>query len=133
MPRPRTVQPEPLETFTFTDDDGQEVVVEVRDESCWEIGRGLHKRNASQKRKDTVLELVADDYFTSKGRKFVSTEKDYLANASKFARQVELWGLGGDDDSASRKDLYPYIKKHIDALEQAILAKQLGTSCAQEK
>jgi len=40
MPRKKTLQPEPTETFTL--DDG--TVVEIRDHQTREIGRGLEKK-----------------------------------------------------------------------------------------
>lgn len=122
MPRKKTIQPPPLDSFTL--DDG--TVVEVRDEKCRVVGRGLHKQDAYLDKRDKVLELVANDYLTPKGRKHVFPEHDYLLRSSTFAIKAAEWGLlgkDGSDDSSLRKKLYRDIKQHIDALSNAIEQK----------
>lgn len=123
MPRKKPIQPEPIETFTL--DDG--TIVEIRDETCSVRGKGLHKRETYERKRDAVLEKVASEYLTTKGRKAIPKEKDYLSNATKFASKAELWGFGsedGADNSALRKKLYKDIKMQITALENAINNKQ---------
>jgi len=122
MPRKKTQQPEPLETFEV---DG--VIVEVRDESCWEVGRGMHNNLRKEQQIDTALELVVEDYLTREGRKNkLPRSGDYMRNASEFAREMERRGLGtldGCDDSSFRKSIYPEVKKRFEAFERAIDAK----------
>ena len=125
MPRKKTVQPLPLEELTL--DDGTIVDLrhkeyDVRDGTCQEIGRGLHKRDAFEGKRDEVLLKVADDYLTPQGKKVIRPEKDYLSSGSKFAKEIALRGLCpfGGDDSAIRKKLYKDIKKHIGVLERCI-------------
>ena len=65
MPRKRTVQPEPLESFTIKLDDGSIAEVEIRDETCNIIGRGLHKRDKHQALCDRILEYVAGIYLSA--------------------------------------------------------------------
>jgi hypothetical protein len=95
MPRKKTVQPLPLEELII--DDGTIVDLrheeyDVRDETCQEIGQGLHKRDAYEKKRDRVLHKVADDYLTPRGRKVIRPEKDYLSSGSKFAREIAIRG-----------------------------------------
>ena len=59
MPRRKTVQPPPSETFTFPDG----TLVEIRDDSCRIIGRGLHKRDEFERKRDKILGKVVTDYF----------------------------------------------------------------------
>jgi hypothetical protein len=93
MPRKKTIQPEPIESFTL--DDG--TIVEIRGENCKLIGRGLHNANAFITKRDKILELVASDYLTPQGRKLKPKEIDYLSSATSFARKAAheaSWGLG---------------------------------------
>lgn len=120
MPRKRTIQPAPLQSFTLPDG----TLVEVRDESTWEIGRGQHKVLDFLNRRDEILQRVCSDYLSPSGCKRVSPDKDYLANATKFARKVQLWGLHTNievDDSATRKNMYRDIVLNINALKSALI------------
>lgn len=122
MPRKKTIQPAPIESFTL--DDG--TIVEIRCKECRVIGRGLHKTDKYEEKRDVVFEKVVADYLTSNGKKLIPKEKDYLSSAAKFTRQAEQWGMGdinGADNSALRKKLYRDIVKHITALENAIKNK----------
>ena len=121
MPRKETVQPAPLESLMLPDG----TLVEVRDDTCWEKGRGQHKVNQYEQKRDGVLEDVANDYLTRDGRKAFTP--DYMATGKKFARKCEGWGLSGEeglDDSALRKKLYNDIKKQINILESSIAANK---------
>ena len=129
MPRKKTVQPEPLESIQLPN----EVVVEIRDDGCRVIGRGLHKVDAFEKKRDAVLQMVIDDYFKpgeSSSDRWVYREDltdaaDYLATATRFARWMELHGYAGTegkDDSALRKKLYPEILIHVKSLKNALAA-----------
>ena len=123
MPRKKTVQPLPLEELIL--DDGS--IVEIRDETCKIIGRGLHKRDAYEKKCDEVLAKVVNDYLTPKGRKKILPENDYLSSPAKFFHKVTQWGLAASDadESTIRNRLYKDTKKFIQAYESAIKNKGL--------
>jgi len=131
MPRKKIRQPEPLESFEI---DG--VIVEVRDESCWEVGRGMHNNLKKEQQIGTALEIAATDYLTRLGRrKALPSSGDYMRNASEFAREMERRGLGtvdGCDDSSLRKSIYPEVKKRLKALQRAIDAKNKSHTNAQK-
>jgi hypothetical protein len=131
MPRQKTDQPPPLETFTLEDG----TVVEIRDETCQIRGRGLHKRDKFEEKRDNIMERVVKDYFVLDKSDFYLKRfvfkppigNDYLQNASSFAIQCELWGHGseeGVDDSALRKTMYPEVLHNITALKNALEEKQ---------
>jgi len=126
MPRKKTVQPEPLYEIPLPNSD----VIEVRDDRCRVIGRGLRKVDAFENKRDAVLEIVVNDYFRpgeSPSDRWVYKEdlvdaEDYLATATRFARWMELQGYAGTegkDDSALRKKLYPEIVKQINVFRNA--------------
>ena len=94
MPRRKTVQPAPLETFTCEDG----LIIEVRDENCAEIGRGLHKRNVYETKRNEVVALVAKDYLSPAGPKTVPKPKDYMRSAASFSKQVTRWGISASGD-----------------------------------
>jgi hypothetical protein len=119
MPRKKTIQPLPLKEFTLPDG----TVVEIRDETCKIIGRGLHKRDAYEKKRDEVLAKVVDDYLTPKGRKKILPANDYLSNPTKFWKKIVCTGgmaASGADDSTVRRRLYKDTKKFILDCENAI-------------
>ena len=110
MPRRKTVQPKPLETWIEDD-----YVFEVRDEACREIGRGLHKRDAYLTKRDRVLEWVVPIYLSSEGPKSLRSEDDFLRSGGAFARKVaeqmpDLLPASGELD-AIRKRLYKDVIK----------------------
>jgi hypothetical protein len=63
MPRKKTIQPGPDETFHFTLED-ELYTAEVRGKGSWVIGRGQHRKNEYEVRRDKVVEWVADQYLT---------------------------------------------------------------------
>ena len=116
MPRRATIQPPPLKKFSLKDG----TTVEERDETCRIIGRGLHKVDAFEVKRDGILEIAFNDYLSPdevdpKRRPWkmkTSIKDDYLASATKFARKMQILGYGGKegaDDSALRKSYYPDI------------------------
>lgn len=125
MPRKKTIQPPPLQSGVLEDG----TIWEVRDETCLEIGRGLHNRNKYEQKRDELLEWVVNDYLSPNGPKFVPSDRDYMRSAKRFVDQCELWGVvpeGIDDVSSFRKKLYSDIKKHIQALGNALAANHGG-------
>ena len=152
MPRRKTIQPEPLERFDIED---AEVI--VLDEATWPIGRGEHNRMAFQSRADHMLGKVFDDYTVEDTRFPADTDrrqldlpnerKDYMASASKFARQMEMYGEVecGVDDSSLRKRIYPFVRRALAAMFTIVIERDhgacaprpnwftsQGTSCAQK-
>lgn len=130
MPRRKTVQPV-LPAGSFILPDGTQVIVD--DGNYREIGKGLYKRDAYERKRDEVLEFVVRDYFDADGRKKSLPEaKDYLRTAKMFTIEIQGWELddgeaGGGDDSATRKRLYKDIKAHIAGLEVAIAESRSAT------
>lgn len=145
MPRPKTVQPQPLSKFSFSFYYGILLIeVEVRDGTCYLIYRGSHKRDAYNEKLWKVMEHVVNDYLSVAGKK-LPRGKDYLSSATAFATafatRAKTWGCersddkDGLDDSAIRKKLYPDVKRELKVFQNAIDEKMKntnkGTSCAQ--
>ncbi|CAN4274308.1 hypothetical protein MCERHM31_01332 [Methylophilaceae bacterium] len=137
MPRAKTIQPPPLYSFSFYY--GIVLIeVEVRDDTCYLISRGSHKRNAYEEKLWEVMEHVVTDYLSVNGKKFIPSDKDYLLSATNFATKIETLGFGGvngEDNSALRKKLYYDVKHELSVFQSAIDEKikniGKGTSCAQ--
>ena len=152
VPRRKTIQPEPLERFDIED---AEII--VLDAATWPIGRGEHKRMAFQARADRMLEKVFDDYTVQDARSPANSDlrqldlpnerKDYMASASKFARQIEMYEEVecGVDDSSLRKRIYPFVRHAVAAMFTLVIERDHGayaprpkwftspgTSCAQK-
>jgi hypothetical protein len=129
MPRKKTIQPQPLESFSLLDG----TLVEVRDETCQEIGRGLHKRDAYEKWRDKVAEKVIPIYLDKNGRKLVKPEDDFLSSGYKFSDWLKeykdedegeyLYPESGDDSSV-RKRLHKDICNQVSALESALITEK---------
>lgn len=115
MPRRKTIQPNPIES---TD------LYEVRDETCWPIGRGQHNNFKKWKRIDEILEIVVVEYLDKEGRKIQGGGLgDYMRNATAFSEEMQLRGFAGEDgvdDSSLRKSIYPEVKRRLDAFTRAI-------------
>ena len=130
MPRPKTIQPTPLDRFSL--EDGTEV--EIRDETCEEIGRGLHRRNVHNKLRDNVWKWIVNDHILPKIKPGeLIPDLDLLENPTKFSRalqQTELYPKHGSDDSHIRKRLYSEIRREIQIINSA-LGGQKGTSSDQ--
>lgn len=119
MPRKPTIQPEPLNKFTLPDG----TLVEVRDEDCWEIGRGQQQRSAHVAMRDKILVWVVDQYLDAKGPKDV--EVDILKSASVFDRALQRSGLlrlDGYPDLV-RKKIYHYVVAHLVILKRLVEEK----------
>jgi hypothetical protein len=131
MPRKKTVQPPPLESFIIDD-----TTIELRDHTCRLLGRGLHKRHEFEEWRHKVAQWVIPQYLDNNGRKQLKTQDDFLVSANKFSatlsnKRPDLYPISGDDSSV-RKRLYPYLIKEILVLTRAIdEVKRKGTSQAQ--
>ena len=129
MPRKKTVQPLPLEELILDDgtiiDLRHEEYIEVRDETCQKIGKGMHNHYPFLKKRDEVLLMVGNDYLTPEGRKKILPENDYLSSPAKFFHKVTQWGLAASDadESTIRNRLYKDTKKFILDCENAIKNK----------
>ena len=117
MPRKKTIQPEPIESFTL--DDG--TIIEIRDESCQIKSRGSHKRDAYEKNRDNILEKVVPMYVTPAGRKKRSSrQKDILKSASEFERWYTIEGFPERNEAEVRKRLYKDIKSNVQTYINAV-------------
>ena len=131
MPRKKTVQPPPLERLVI---DG--TTVEVRDETCQSIGRGLHMTHKFIKWRDQVAQWVIPQYLDKNGPKNINLQDDFMISATKFSetlskKRPDLYPQSGDDSSV-RKRLYKYLKDELLILSLAIAeVKKKGTSQAQ--
>ena len=123
MPRKKTVQPDPIDAFTINDEVLGDVLVEVRGDGTWEIGRGQHMKNKYDEWFSEVLVWVADQYLTSDGpKRRSSTQVDILKSAAVFDRALQrsLFYPDYPETTSVRKRLYPDILRHKNALERAL-------------
>ena len=109
MPRKKTVQPEPIETFTL--DDG--TIVEVRGDGTKLIGRGSHKHDTHEELRIRILDWVVNHYLSHKGPKPV--ERDFMKSASELEAEMSRSGLFPEvtDLGSVRKRLYPWVRDHL--------------------
>ena len=122
MPRKKTIQPAPIQTI-YVHDGIASFEIEIRDNSCYLISRGSHKRDAYNEKLWKVMEHVVQDYLTPSGRKLIPRNADYLRSAATFTNQYDLWGYGGfsgADPNAIRKKLYTDVKRELKIFEGAI-------------
>lgn len=122
MPRKKTIQPAPIQTI-YVHDGIASFEIEIRDNSCYLISRGSHKRDAYNEKLWKVMEHVVQDYLSPSGRKLIPRNADYLRSAATFTNQYDLWGYGGfsgADPNAIRKKLYTDVKRKLKIFEGAI-------------
>ena len=122
MPRKKTIQPAPIQTI-YVHDGIASFEIEIRDNSCYLISRGSHKRDAYNEKLWKVMEHVVQDYLSPSGRKLIPRNADYLRSAATFTNQYDLWGYGGfsgADPNAIRKKLYTDVKRELKIFEAAI-------------
>lgn len=122
MPRKKTIQPAPLEII-YVNEGIASFEIEIRDNSCYLISRGSHKRDAYNEKLWKVMEHVVQDYLSPSGRKLIPRNADYLRSAATFTNQFEIWGysgIDGEDPSAIRKKLYTDVKRQLKIFEGAI-------------
>ena len=117
MPRKKTIQPEPLETFTI--DEGR-ITVEIRDGTCNIIGRGLHKRDTHEELRVRVLVWVIDQYLSSEGPKRI--KHDFMKSAAALDAELARSGLFPEvtESSSVRKRIYPWVREHLDILTKLV-------------
>ena len=122
MPRKKTIQPAPIQTI-YVHDGIASFEIEIRDNSCYLISRGSHKRDAYNEKLWKVMEHVVQDYLSPSGRKLIPRNADYLRSAATFTNQFEIWGysgIDGEDPRAIRKKLYTDVKRQLKIFEGAI-------------
>jgi hypothetical protein len=123
VPRKKTVQPDPIDAFTINDEVLGDVLVEVRGDGTWEIGRGQHMKNKYDEWFSEVLVWVADQYLTSDGPKRRSSRQvDILKYAAEFDRALQRSPFYPDypETTSVRKRLYPDVVRHMGALTNAV-------------
>lgn len=119
MPRKKQETPQPLQSFYI-----ESILFEIRDETCWKTGSGMHRNLARKQRADKTIEVVFLDYFTREGNRKSKPDgkRDYMSKGSWFAEEMQLQGLGGEngtDDSALRKT-YLEAKQWLNAVDAAM-------------
>ena len=132
MPRKKTVPP-PLDAeFTLPSDDKVEIG-SVEAHAYRTATRGRAKVIECWLKNDAILKYVFGDYFIIEDKrggvlvssKYSPPKDDYLRNASAFARHIEqslIANPSGPDSSSLRKKHYPEIKRHIEAMRNALLS-----------
>ena len=126
MPRKKTIQPEPLETFTI--DEGR-ITVEIREGSCNIIGRGLHKRDTHEELRVQVLDWVVRHYLSSEGRRAI--KHDFMKSASALDAEMARSGFFPEvtDLDSVRRRIYPWVREHLDILTKLVL-ERMSTNAA---
>jgi hypothetical protein len=118
MPR-KKIQPKPIRTIP-----GEKIDVEEMEDG-WDItGHGSNNAKKKNTRLNEALMRVVDDFVDENHnlKPIIKGKNDYFENATSFARQLELYGIGYDlsSDQQLRKKYYDEIKSII---EGAIKAK----------
>ena len=125
MPRKKTIQPEPLLSFPLTMENGELCEIEVRDDTCNIIGRGLHNRDRHEELCDRVLEYVVEKHLSSDGpRKGV---KPFMDSARDLDAELALSGLFPEitDLGSVRKRIYPYVRDQLNILTKLVNDRHL--------
>jgi hypothetical protein len=117
MPRKKTVQPDPIDTFEL---DGGRVTVEVRGEGFNIIGRGLHKRDAHHELRVKALEWVVDHYLSISGP--IKVKNDFMKSAADLDRAMTISNKFPEitDIGAVRKRIYPWVRDHLAILRKCV-------------
>jgi hypothetical protein len=121
MPRKKTPQPTPVEIIELEEGEAR-----VYPDGALFPGSGQTKVMEYNQKLWLVMDHVTLDYFGSEGRIKRPPSSDYMNSPTKFAQQVQLWGLAsgdGTDDSAERKKLYEDVKKELAIIESALAKK----------
>ena len=94
MPRKKKFEKPPLEQFTV---DG--TLVEVRDETCWPIGRGQHRSSEHYtERGKLIYEHIINTLPKNKNLnqtrvEFVKNVMEILESSTSFVNAISEWGL----------------------------------------
>ena len=124
MPRKKKLEKPPLEQFTV---DG--VLVEVRDETCWPIGRGQHRSSEHYTERgkliyEHITNMLPKNKNLNETREvFVKTVMEIFESPTSFVNAISEWGLFGEegaDPTDARKVWYPRYKKEFFAYIHAI-------------
>lgn len=112
MPRKKTTQPPPLDSFVV---DG--ITFEVRDETCEEVGRGMHTVAAHNKIFSKILTELSEEYFWG-----TPSQKSHLKDCfrSNHALAIELEKRKVPREFRSLVNLAQEIRNEFQRLESAI-------------
>ena len=108
MPRKKKVEKPPLERFTV-----DETLFEIRDETCWPIGRGQHSALEHYiTREKVIYEHINNILFKNNDsnelrENGIETVKEIFNSPTSFMNAISEWGLfgeNGDYASDDRKD-----------------------------
>ena len=117
MARKRKLERPPLETFTMG-----EITYEVRDETCWPLGRGQSKAlEHFELREKIIYRKIEEVLFGSSKNKHPSNEgiqkvKEIFRKPKNFVSALDEWGVMGTDavdDSDARQIWFPRYKNKI--------------------
>ena len=117
MPRQKKIEPLPLETFTY-----EGIDFEVRDESCWALGRGQHSSLEHYLEREKVIYAgINNVLFKSNDSNElrangIETVKEIFKSPTSFVNTISKWGIFGEtgvDTTDARKEWYPRYKKEI--------------------
>ena len=123
MPRKKIFEKPPLERFTV-----DETSFEIRDETCWPIGRGQHSALEHYiTREKVIYEGINDVLFKNKisnelREDGIETVKEIFNSPMSFVNAISKWGVFGEegtDTTDARKVWYPRYKKEIFAVFRA--------------
>ena len=92
MPR-KKIQPKPIEIIP-----GEKIDIEVMEDG-WDItGHGSNNAKKKSAGLNKALMRVVDDFVDENHnlKPIITGKNDYFDNASSFARQLELYGIGYD-------------------------------------
>ena len=118
MPRKKSIQQLPLDSFETIIGSGitQEILlVELRDETCPELGSGKYQSDKFEDRRDTILmELL--DYDPAVQMAALKSAASFLRwfNETKYVQNPDL--VDGYEAYTIKGKLYKSVKKHFLAL-----------------
>ncbi len=96
MPRPKTIQPNPLTTFKL-----ESQIFEVRDKNTWEIGRGQDKNFLFRETNSQILNGLLDD-LQSGNRKREEQAREALSSQSAMDKFINKAGYEMDERTGRR-------------------------------
>ena len=124
MSRKKIFEKPPLERFIV-----DETSFEIRDETCWPIGRGQHSALEHYiTREKVIYEHINNILFKNNDsnelrKNGIETVKEIFKSPTSFANTISEWGLFGEngtDITDARKEWYPRYKKEFFAYIHAI-------------